>query len=72
MKKLTIDYTHTDQYPSVLEPKHLMKILNVSDRHLYEWLNQKEPPFHFVRVGKCIKISKDVFLGWLEGQHKTG
>jgi excisionase family DNA binding protein len=63
-------FVERDQYPSVLEPKHLMQILGVSDRHLYEWLNQKKPPFHFVRVGKSIKISKEVFLNWLEGQTK--
>lgn len=60
-------YFNKDEYPSILEPKHIKEIMNIGEKQLYEMLNKKKPPFHFVRVGRRIKISKDVFIRWLEG-----
>jgi hypothetical protein len=54
-----------DDYPSVLAPEDVQEILGIGRRKVYEFL--KNPPFHTVRVGKLIKVSKQVFINWLEG-----
>ncbi|MFD1335787.1 helix-turn-helix domain-containing protein [Oceanobacillus iheyensis] len=59
-----------DQYPDVLEPKDIQKILGIGQRQTYELLNQEEPPFHFVRIGRRIKIPKQNFIDWLKGASK--
>jgi hypothetical protein len=59
------EYTSKEQYPSVLEAKHIQKILGIGERQTYELLNSNQ--FHTVRVGRMIKVSKDVFLRWMEG-----
>jgi hypothetical protein len=56
-----------DEYPDVLEPKHIREILNIGEKQTYELLNQDKPPFHFVRIGRRIKISKEAFRRWFEG-----
>lgn len=50
----------------VLDPKDVMKILNIGRRQTYELL--ENPPFHTVRVGRLIKISKKSFYEWLNGE----
>jgi hypothetical protein len=59
--------TILDTYPDVLEPKHIKEILRIGEKQTYELLNQQPPPFHFVRVGKRIKISKTTFSNWFNG-----
>lgn len=54
-------------YPEVLTPKHVQEILGIGRRQTYELFNQDYPPFHFVRVGRSIKIPKIVFTKWLLG-----
>ena len=58
---------HLDDYPDVLEPKHIKKILDIGEKQTYEMLNQIPPPFHFVRIGRRIKISKLAFERWFHG-----
>lgn len=40
-------------------------MLGIGERQKYELLNSGH--FDMVRVGKMIKVSKDVFLKWLQG-----
>lgn len=54
-------------YPEILEPKHIREILQIGEKQTYEFLNQSPPPFHFVRIGRCIKISKPTFIKWITG-----
>lgn len=56
-----------DNYPAVLEPKHVKEILGIGEKQTYELLNQVPPPFHYVRVGRLIKIPKESFAKWLYG-----
>lgn len=56
-----------DNYPDVLEPKHIREILRCGEKQIYELLNQTPPPFHYVKVGNRYKISKEVFRKWFEG-----
>jgi hypothetical protein len=55
-----------DNYPMTLRPKHIEKILGRSQKSIYELL--KEPPFHVVKAGRDLYISKSVFRKWLEGE----
>ncbi len=56
-----------DDYPDVLEPKHIKEILGIGEKQTYEMLNHDPPPFHFVRVGRRIKIPKIAFERWFYG-----
>ena len=56
-----------DDYPEVMDPKHIKEILNIGEKQTYELLNQEPPPFHFVKVGRRYKISKEVFKSWFYG-----
>jgi hypothetical protein len=54
-------------YPEVLDPKHIKEILRIGEKQTYELLNRDPPPFHYVRVGRMIKVSKVIFEKWLTG-----
>jgi len=43
----------------------IQTILGIGRRQAYELVNSGQ--FHVVRIGKRIKISKDVFFKWLNG-----
>lgn len=61
--------TDKEQLPAVLAAKDIQKILRIGERQTYELLNSGA--FHVVRVGPRIKVSKSVFLDWLEGGHAS-
>ncbi|GEL78678.1 helix-turn-helix domain-containing protein [Tenuibacillus multivorans] len=52
-------------YPEVLNVTDIQEILGIGRRQAYELVNSGE--FHVVRVGRRIKVSKDVFFQWLNG-----
>lgn len=56
-----------EEYPLSLEPIHIQEILGLGRRKTYEFLNDK-PPFHMVKVGKLIKVSRESFFVWFEGK----
>ncbi|MCZ8513555.1 helix-turn-helix domain-containing protein [Paenibacillus filicis] len=58
-------YFNKDEYPSVLDVKDIQNILNIGRVQAYELVNSGQ--FHVVKIGRRIKISKDVFVSWLEG-----
>lgn len=55
-----------EDLPMVLDPKHIQQIMGMGRRQTYEFLN--DPPFHVQRIGKrgLIKVSREVFFGWLD------
>jgi hypothetical protein len=57
--------TKINEYPVVLDVSHIQAILGMGRRQAYELANSGQ--FHVVRVGKRIKISRDVFFRWLNG-----
>lgn len=61
----TVSNVDWDNLPMTLRPKHIEKILGISPKKGYEFLNKA--PFHVVRDGHQIYISKNVFRKWLEG-----
>lgn len=56
------------QYPEILNVSHIQEILSIGRRQAYELANSGQ--FHVVRIGSRIKISKQVFISWLNGSHK--
>ncbi|WP_433946228.1 helix-turn-helix domain-containing protein [Paenibacillus sp. SN-8-1] len=60
-----IGFVNKDDYPSVLQAKDIQSILGIGERQTYELLGSGQ--FHTVRIGRMIRVSKDVFIKWLEG-----
>jgi hypothetical protein len=54
-----------DNLPAVLDVSDIKKVLNCGRVQAYELANSGQ--FHVVRVGRRIKVAKDVFLNWLQG-----
>lgn len=54
-----------DNYPSVLNVEDIQHILGIGRGQAYQLVNSGQ--FHVVRLGKRIKIAKEVFLTWLTG-----
>jgi excisionase family DNA binding protein len=53
--------------PDVLNVTDIQKILGIGRRQAYELVNSGQ--FHVVRVGKSIRILREVFFKWLNGYH---
>lgn len=56
-------------YPPVLDVKDVQEILGISRGNAYELFHSQE--FHIVKVGRRLKVSKAVFLRWLEGERRN-
>jgi excisionase family DNA binding protein len=52
-------------YPDVLSVSDIQTILGIGRRQAYELVNSGK--FHVVRVGKSIRILREVFYNWLNG-----
>lgn len=55
-----------EDLPEVLTTKYIQEILGMSRRGAYDFM--EKPPFHVARTGRLYKVSKLVFLKWLEGE----
>jgi hypothetical protein len=72
-------YKNKEDYPLMLEPKHIQEIMGIGRRQTYDFLNEiefkinkgKNPPFHLKRLGKLFKIPREGFFDWLEGKSET-
>ena len=53
-------------YPDVLQVTDIQQILGIGRRQAYELVNSGQ--FHVVRIGKSIRILRDVFFNWMNGQ----
>ncbi|MBJ6361313.1 helix-turn-helix domain-containing protein [Paenibacillus sp. GCM10012307] len=49
----------------VIDVSDVQRILGIGRRQAYELV--KSGQFHVVKTGKRFKISKEVFIGWLNG-----
>ncbi|MFD2640049.1 helix-turn-helix domain-containing protein [Piscibacillus salipiscarius] len=58
-----------DELPLVLDVKDIKNILGIGINQTYELINSNQ--FHYVKVGKRIKVSKNEFFKWLENETKT-
>lgn len=50
----------------VLDVEDIQNYLGIGRRQAYELVNSGE--LHTVRIGRRIKISKEVFMNWLNGE----
>lgn len=55
-----------NDYPPTLDVSDIQNILGIGRRQAYELVNSGQ--FHVVRIGKRIKVSKNVFSQWLNGR----
>jgi hypothetical protein len=58
-----------DKYPDVLNVNDLQAILGIGRQQAYELVASNA--FHTVRVGRSIKILKEVLISWLRGEDQN-
>lgn len=46
--------------------KEIAQILSISERSAYNFVN-KTIEFKVLRIGRCLRVNKDVFDAWLQG-----
>lgn len=54
-----------NHYSEVLNVSDIQQILGIGRRQAYELANSGQ--FHVVRIGRSIKVHRDVFFKWLYG-----
>ncbi len=52
-------------YPDVLQVADIQQILGIGRRQAYELVNSGQ--FHVIRIGKSIRVVRDVFFNWMNG-----
>lgn len=52
-------------YPEILQVTDIQQILGIGRRQAYELVNSGK--FHVVRIGKSIRVHRDVFTQWMKG-----
>ncbi|MGG2201426.1 helix-turn-helix domain-containing protein [Paenibacillus validus] len=52
-------------YPEVLQVTDIQQILGIGRRQAYELANSGQ--FHVIRIGKSIRVARDVFFSWMNG-----
>ncbi|CAH0118518.1 MULTISPECIES: helix-turn-helix domain-containing protein [unclassified Paenibacillus] len=57
-----------DHYPSVLDVKDVQEILGIGRGTAYGLFHSGQ--FHTIQIGRRLKVSKEVFIRWLEGQEE--
>jgi hypothetical protein len=62
-------HVNPKEFPDVLDVRDIQQILKIGRRQAYELVNSGQ--FHVVKIGKRIKVSKKVFLQWLEGNQES-
>lgn len=53
-------------YPDVLQVADIQQILGIGRRQAYELVNSGQ--FRVIRIGKSIRVVRDVFFNWMNGQ----
>ncbi|GED34212.1 helix-turn-helix domain-containing protein [Brevibacillus centrosporus] len=57
-----------DDLPDVLEAEDIKNFLNIGINQTYELCSSGQ--FHVIRIGRRIRVSKQVFLNWFEGNQQ--
>lgn len=55
-----------NDYPIILTSLHISKILGVSRRVAYEYMERTD--FPLIRIGTSKKVNRDKFFDWMEKQ----
>lgn len=56
------------KYPEVLTADDVKGILGIGKNQAYNLMNSGQ--FHVVRIGRLMRVSREVFFEWLEGVGK--
>ncbi len=56
----------TSEQMQIYTVKDIAAILNISERSAYNFVN-KTKEFKVLRIGRCLRVSKDAFDAWLNG-----
>ncbi|RJQ30567.1 MAG: DNA-binding protein [Peptococcaceae bacterium] len=57
-----------DEYPLVLSPADVKRILGCGSNNVYALFHRKD--FPVVRIGRTLKVSREAFRNWLEREQK--
>ncbi|WP_379969114.1 helix-turn-helix domain-containing protein [Ectobacillus sp. sgz5001026] len=60
-------YKNYKDYPEILNVSDVQKLLGIGRKQAYELFHSGE--FHVVKVGKRMKVSKNILLSWIEGDN---
>jgi hypothetical protein len=60
-------YKNFENYPDVLNVSDIQEILGIGRKQAYELVHSGE--FHVMKIGKRIKVSKNVLINWIEGRN---
>lgn len=63
-------YKKEDELPITLTAEDIKEILQIGITNAYELLNSGQ--FHVVKIGRQLRVSKTVFLKWLNGTNEAG
>jgi hypothetical protein len=63
-------YKNEDELPITLTAEDIKEILQIGITNAYELLNSGQ--FHVVKIGRQLRVSKTVFLKWLNGTNEVG
>lgn len=58
-------HKEVNDLPPVLQVIDIQNYLGIGKKQAYELCNSGQ--FHIVRVGRLIKVSREVFINWLQG-----
>ncbi|MGF9909557.1 helix-turn-helix domain-containing protein [Brevibacillus porteri] len=58
-----------EDLPDVLEAEDIKKFLNIGINQTYDLCSSGQ--FHVIRIGRRIRVSKQVFLNWFEGSQSA-
>ncbi|MCM3602467.1 helix-turn-helix domain-containing protein [Robertmurraya korlensis] len=62
-------YKSYDDYPEILNVADIQEILDIGRKQAYELAHSGK--FHVIKVGKRIKVSKNVLVSWIEGAKQS-
>lgn len=58
-------YKTYNEYPDVLNVSDIQELLGIGRKQAYELVHSEQ--FHVIKVGKRIKVSKNILINWIEG-----
>ena len=54
-----------NEYSDVLNVSDVQELLGIGRKQAYELVHSEQ--FHVIKVGKRIKVSKNILINWIEG-----
>lgn len=67
MPKKAGKYMNRESLPEVMTAKDVEDFLRIGRVQAYKQIERNE--FHYVKIGRSIRICRESFLRWFEGEH---